>query len=277
MSLKQEGVPKVAPEDQIESECGAKIETLFKVQPPLEKLKSGFGYLGVILRDTVSDKIQCHICGKWFKLLSTHLNQAHGISSRAYKFRFGLPLGFPLCGISFSKRMSDWSRKRFSDPVFREKQRLWLKRIIKFSYKKASRVKTAWYAKNSAAWLNKHAICKEQVLRRYLILADNLGREPSNHDIHRHEPGLHKAIRRHWSNFNCFKTANGFSTRLPAPVYSDDQLLASLRKFAREHGRMPMAADFTGHLSSGLPCYQTIRAHFGSWNRAMQAAGFYAH
>ena len=42
--------------NQIQSDYGAKIETLFKVEPPFQKVEKGFGYKGVVLLDTIMDK-----------------------------------------------------------------------------------------------------------------------------------------------------------------------------------------------------------------------------
>ena len=74
----------------------AVVETLFKVELPLDTLENGYGYLGCILKHKKSGKIQCHICGKWFDNLSTHIQQTHKLKIENYKRKFGLPMGYGL-------------------------------------------------------------------------------------------------------------------------------------------------------------------------------------
>ena len=53
------------------------------------------------------DKIQCLICGKWFKMLSVHLNKAHNMSVDQYKKQFGLPWTKGLCGSATRNKYRD--------------------------------------------------------------------------------------------------------------------------------------------------------------------------
>lgn len=92
-------------------ELGDHIETIFKVEPPLTPSKTEFGYIGVILRDTIEDKIQCHLCGKWFNTLVQHLNKTHKIKCDQYKKEFSLPPNFPLVNREISRKASENASK----------------------------------------------------------------------------------------------------------------------------------------------------------------------
>lgn len=67
-----------------------------KCQPPYQKVDDGyFGYQGVVLLDEILDRVQCHICGRWYKALSGHL-KIHETTATNYKERFGLYKNEPL-------------------------------------------------------------------------------------------------------------------------------------------------------------------------------------
>jgi len=63
--------------------------------------------------------IKCRICGNKFSTLITHINRAHGISSREYKRRFPKS---ELITNEFRKNQSSSAKSRFlSDPLLRQK------------------------------------------------------------------------------------------------------------------------------------------------------------
>jgi hypothetical protein len=70
----------------------------------MSDIKEFFGELGVLTDDGV--RVQCHICGKWFHHLGTHVFKKHNISADEYRLKFGLNRTTPL-----------------SSPVFAETQR----------------------------------------------------------------------------------------------------------------------------------------------------------
>lgn len=65
------------------------IQPLQKAVPPYMPYEKGHGYMGVMLLDTSSDRVQCHVCGWWYKSLSSHL-KTHGTNAREYKKEVGL-------------------------------------------------------------------------------------------------------------------------------------------------------------------------------------------
>jgi len=58
--------------------------------PPFQKVKKGFGFVGILATDTETGKLQCHICGGWYDLLTTHIFAKHRLTSKEYCEDFGL-------------------------------------------------------------------------------------------------------------------------------------------------------------------------------------------
>src|SRR3990167_92335 len=183
------------------------IETVFKVIQPLTPLAGGHGYNGVILRCKDDGRIQCHICGKWCHSLGRHSCAAHEIPDKEYRYKFGLPLGYPLC----SQKVSAARHKTAMDhdlgsnlAQYRSKNKDWQKRANTKNRKKRVR-----YGLTSASFQNKKGACPEQIERRFHIVCDQVGKEASLWDIRRHDPPLDDIIRRRFGSFNKFKSANG--------------------------------------------------------------------
>lgn len=63
---------------------------LYNYKEPFMKFDGGFGYQGVLLFDGESEKIQCHMCGKWFDSLGNHINRGHNMKASDYKDITGL-------------------------------------------------------------------------------------------------------------------------------------------------------------------------------------------
>jgi hypothetical protein len=244
------------------------IETLFKAEAPFEPVANGHGFIGILLLDKMEDTIQCHLCGRWFKGLTPHLKSKHETSNRLYKQQFGLPYSFPLCARSVSQSLSKHSLRpenlarlaNVRDPA--KSTRLFRSR----RHKQATK-----YGRTNAAFLNKHGLCHDQILRRFLIVADIVGKEPSRNDLVQHDKALLDAIMYRHRNLNTFRKQEGFSLVKRHPFQNEDTLLAAIRSKAHLLRRTPLVSDFR----VGSPNLVTIRKHFGSWNRALETAGFH--
>lgn len=256
------------------------IETAFKVAPPVRLVDGGFGCLGVLMRDPMTDTVQCHVCGEWMKSLATHVH-AHGMTAREYRKRYGLPREFPLCGRERSALM----RKR---ALMRRGRGNW------GNLEAARRAHRAWRAKPhpmkgkqlSLANSNKYGLCPEQLARRYEMVIEATGKDfPSVKDLRRIDPQLAGHLRRLQrtprrpgarpigQNLNDWRRENGFVVgRETPPRYEESVLLGALRKVAAEKNRRPRAGDF-GY-ANGLPSTGAFVYAFGSWSRALKMAGF---
>jgi len=57
------------------------------------------------VRDYLSgDKVQCLICGRWFKALNPHIYKAHGIHASDYKDTFGIPSSYGLSSMASKEK-----------------------------------------------------------------------------------------------------------------------------------------------------------------------------
>ena len=77
-----------------------------KLIPPFQPLKEGYGFLGVVAEDSETNKLQCHICGKWFYGLNSHIRQIHD-SIDNYKKTFSLSMGTALLDKSHRLKHSE--------------------------------------------------------------------------------------------------------------------------------------------------------------------------
>jgi hypothetical protein len=58
------------------------------------------------------NKVQCLLCGKWFKTLHQHLGRTHDVTVDDYRERYGLPWRRGLCGAGTSEKISKNMLKR---------------------------------------------------------------------------------------------------------------------------------------------------------------------
>lgn len=179
------------------------LETLFKVEPPFTEVKDGFGYVGVVLSDKTTGNLQCHICGNYFEHLSCHVSSFHKMKSRDYRIKYQLPLGFPLCSKSRSEKLRENSQHNNWEKHLPSR----IGRKYKGKY-----TNNAKYGRNNSSFHNKYGLCELQMERRYLLVADLLGKDPSELEIKEHDPKLLWAIK------NKYKTSNAFKDKLNIPV-----------------------------------------------------------
>lgn len=93
---------------------------------PLQKIKKGHGFLGVVLQDESRKFIQCCSCGKWLRVISgRHLKVCSGLGLKEYKKKYGLNSTTTLISdemslrytenlLSSPKRMENWNKIRKS-------------------------------------------------------------------------------------------------------------------------------------------------------------------
>ena len=61
------------------------------------------------------DRIECLICGKWFKSLATHIVRIHGVTVDEYKIKFNLPWGRGLVANETRDNCSNAIKKRIAE------------------------------------------------------------------------------------------------------------------------------------------------------------------
>jgi hypothetical protein len=246
------------------------IETIFKTVPPVEKLSSGFGYLGVLLRDPKEDRLQCHICGKWCKSLGKHSQMLHGISATEYRYKFHIPNKFPLVSVGISKSFSERSRRPEFIANLKKHNGSAVKRSVaaRGQFKKSKRL---WF-RNNRGFENMYGLCPQQIDRRYLIASDLAGRQATHTDLEKYDPALRAAIIRRFGNLNAYRKAKGLTLVAWRPKIGRDEILSAILKVAEEKRRIPLSSDFN---KKGAPVsIPVIYREFGSWSRALRSAGF---
>jgi hypothetical protein len=65
------------------------------------------GELGKLAYDRDEDKVQCHLCGGWYRMLgSSHLRRTHGWTLAEYRDAFQLPMQMATCSHDLSQQQS---------------------------------------------------------------------------------------------------------------------------------------------------------------------------
>jgi predicted nucleic acid-binding Zn-ribbon protein len=76
------------------------------LQQSLEDGTPYVGQLGELAYDPDEDKVQCHLCGGWYRAIgSSHLRQWHGWTLEAYRDAFRLPMQLASCSRGVSQQM----------------------------------------------------------------------------------------------------------------------------------------------------------------------------
>ena len=139
-----------------------------KYIPPFEKVKNGFGFMGVILEDFESGKIQCEICGEWFENIPTHIRH-HKINAKEYRIRFGL---LSSTALKSKKMRLNQSAVMQRLRIKNKSNRLRFKRNNLFSGNRKNHVKSLEHQ-------NKFGICDLQIMQKVIELKDELGKTPT--------------------------------------------------------------------------------------------------
>ncbi len=137
----------------------------------------------------------------------------------------------------------------------------------------------SWSAAKAAAGLDPRRrrrpqiYTDDQLLDILRDLAAELDRPPTQLELAaRRDLPAPIAYYGHFGSWNAALEAAGLEARHQhTPAYTDAQLLNILRGLADELGRTPAYRDLAAR--SGLPGASVYDRRFGSWNRALEAAG----
>lgn len=137
--------------------------------PPFKKVEDGYGYIGIVAEDYKTGELQCHICGKWYELLCTHIYAKHHIDSEEYKEQFGLLTSTALKSMRIRKQHSKWMiEERKVNPKRR------------FKFKKGNKCCANRKGKPKAIESqNRYGVCELQVRDKIIQLKNKLGRTPA--------------------------------------------------------------------------------------------------
>lgn len=153
-----------------------------KWEPPFMPVDGGHGFLGVLAEDFETGELQCHICGKWFPQLSTHIVLGHKMENcDEYRTEFGLFKGTALK----SKKLRLIQSKTISRLQKEGKMHVGTRlgnKVGKSPFKKGKHNK---YAANRKGWkkpvegANQYGRCDLQIMTKIMDLQKKLGKTPS--------------------------------------------------------------------------------------------------
>lgn len=231
--------------------------------------KKYFGYEGVLLEK--NDRVQCHICGRWFAVLGSHL-KTHSdvlqVSSgdtlvQTYKDMFGLLRKTSLVSMAQHEAYikSNGSRAKM----------IHARGFVDFT--NFSNKKRYPDGKGKAEWKNMRGLCFLQLLSFIRETATKLGRTPKIDELTRNGKNLYWTIRKTYGSYgeavNLLKllpgTRNGRQWE-PGEL-SEEFLLESLNIVYKNQGRAPRVSDCGTGL---LPEEEFFIKAFGSFKRAVR-------
>ena len=136
---------------------------------PFQQVSEGYGFMGMLAEDVDTGQLQCHLCGKWFEQLPTHLSKKHDVSGNEYREQFGLLLGTALKSMRIRKIHSQ---------VMQDLRAKYKRCRMKFKrHNKESGNRDGWT--KPVETQNKYGVCELQVADKIMKLAKKLGKTPS--------------------------------------------------------------------------------------------------
>jgi len=258
----------------------------YNYKEPLEPIKNGFGYMGVVLSNKEETRIQCHICGKLFEEVGTHARQAHKIKVKEYKQKFGLSFNTSLISESIrtARKIRTLKWLATMSPKERAHQRERARQGIIEWHRKQRLKHGAKYPdfKLSLEVKNKRGTCPDQLLYKIKVVAEKLGHSPSLSefvDYYQSQRFLATIIKTFGSWINAKKMA-GHGEPLPLgnpkgfkkPKYHDEELLEYLQMFYKENKKIPTETDARRGL---IPSSSLYKRRFGGLPAARELAGIH--
>lgn len=241
-------------------------------EKPFTKVDNGFGFRGVLLADTHTGEVQCHICGGWFDWLQIHIIKNHKIKAKEYRERFGLGYRTALCSETVREQLVrramtfPWERLHRQGKLLGQMSREHKTHKNKRDYSKGA---------HTDEWDNKNGTCTLQLFDKMEKLSEKLGRIPHVDEMDQeYGANLRVSITKKYGSMDQMRkllTMKGYmyKYRKEQSKITNEQLLESLRMFANTYKRRPVTSDFSRGI---LFCDSTYYSRFGSMRRAKELA-----
>lgn len=114
-------------------------------------------------------------------------------------------------------------------------------------------------------------ISKEQLLAEITRLRDELNKLPSFQEMNEHGEYSVYTYTQEFGSWNDAVEAAGYTPRANRESRSKEELITELKRLADSDDHSPSKRDM---LESGSFSPNTYKSKFGSWNAALEAAGF---
>lgn len=135
-------------------------------KPLMEAKDGGFGYQGVLLQTDNRELVQCHVCGKWFAKLTTHIKNRHDLTKNDYRKKFGLLNTTALVSDATSYRLEKAGFKKYLK--YKEQEISKLAKARTFAVQSSVQSRMDRKLINKAEHNNRFALCEKQLGFRLL-------------------------------------------------------------------------------------------------------------
>jgi len=228
-------------------------------KPPFRKFKEGFGYEGVLMYSKSEGRVQCHFCGRLFRMLNNgHLGKVHGMTASEYKEKVGLKQSSALMGEETREKLL----ARPYNPNHMEELKKAQKRRAERIKKGLPDLQSGF--KQRLEKKNERGTCPEQLLDRIRDAVKQLGHTPTMEEFVRLNEGkYYGSIRNTYGTWTNAVMKLGLQTHYKK--YTKDKLLDAMRNFYVVHHRSPKWSDMERGL---LPSSTAYYYHFKGINHA---------
>jgi hypothetical protein len=227
---------------------------------------SGESIKGALELSDDQEQLKCHECGDWFENLAKHVMHGHDMRVAEYKRLHGLKKTSALVNERLRVKMA------LAGNAFAQRYgaRFMAKASAKLAHLRKNGFKNT--RKSTIEQRNARRNCPVQVAHDLRTLAEKLHRRPTHFELR--QAGISESgIRAKYGTIKkALDAVCANMVRKPATRwYSNEELLELLKMFREKYKRPPFASDTRRGL---LPSWQTFAQRFGSWNKALVAAGF---
>jgi hypothetical protein len=249
---------------------------LYRQKAPF--VPSGISIHGALEYEEATDRVRCHECGGWFRMLTTHLPKVHNLTAAEYRQKHGLRRRSVLCGPRLCADMR--SGKEESYERLRERTRTPEWRAKFGAMARANAGKQPAGARMQLAReemperLNETGHCRAQLTQRLRELHAQYGGVPTNAQLA--EDGIHlPSVLLAFSLPTISEVLellnlNRVLGRGQGGGYTREELIEVLRDFWAKYGRLPGRV----HERMGMvPRWDAFNRKFGSIVAAYEEAG----
>lgn len=220
-----------------EAPCG--YVKFYNYKEPLMKYEGGHGFVGALVYDGKSGKVQCHLCGEWFEALGNHLHREHAMNAEQYKVAVGLNKSSALIGETVRAKL-------IAHGLTHKGNRKNLRPGRTHSQETREKIRQTM-KENRDELKNLHGTCPEQLIENLVKLYQKLGRMPLRDEIKQEE-----ALIRTYGSIKEACQIAGLPYRSPGQTISGNGMKTNwpevkcielIRDFFDKNGRLPVSKE----------------------------------